>query len=69
MKKTAMILIFAFISLTAGGAMLRATPAAAQSHADICQANYLQCINGCAGAQSCSNQCQVNKDQCNSQGQ
>jgi hypothetical protein len=68
MKKTAIILTLAFISL-AGGYMLNTTPAAAQSHADICQANYDQCINGCAGAQSCSNQCQVNKDGCNSQGQ
>ena len=68
MKKAVFILALALISL-GGGYMLSATPAAAQSHADICQANYDQCIKGCDGATSCSNQCQVNKDGCNNQGQ
>ena len=68
MKNAVFILALAFIGL-GGGYMLHATPAAAQSHADICQANYDQCIQGCAGATSCANQCQVNKDGCNAQGQ
>ena len=68
MKKYAFIFVISFVGL-GGSYMFHATPAAAQSHADICQANYNQCINGCGGAQSCSNQCQTNKDQCNSQGQ
>ncbi len=68
MKKIVIVLAFIFAGLT-GSYMLQITPAAAQSHADICQANYDQCIKGCDGATSCSNQCQVNKDGCNAQGQ
>ncbi len=67
MKKTIFVLALV-LAILAGGYML-ITPAAAQSHADICQANYDQCIKGCDGATSCSNQCQVNKDGCNGQGQ
>ena len=33
-------------------------------HADLCLANYNQCMKGCDGATSCSNQCKVNYDAC-----
>ena len=67
MKKTILVLAVVLASLAGGYTLI--APAAAQSHADICQANYDQCIKGCDGAVSCSNQCQVNKDGCNNQGQ
>ena len=67
MKKPFFVLAVVIASLAGGYTLI--TPATAQSHADICQANYDQCIKGCDGAQSCSNQCQANKDGCNSQGQ
>lgn len=67
--KTKIIFVAFVLAILAGYSMLQSTPAAAQSHADICQANYDQCIQGCGGATSCANQCQVNKDGCNSQGQ
>jgi hypothetical protein len=68
MNKT--VLVFALILASlAGGYTLRATPAAAQSHAQVCQANYDQCAQACGGATGCTSQCQTNKDQCNSQGQ
>ena len=34
------------------------------SHADVCLANYNQCMKGCDGAASCSKQCKVNYDGC-----
>ena len=34
------------------------------SHADVCMANYNQCMKGCDGAASCSKQCKVNYDGC-----
>jgi len=40
----------------------------AQTHADICLDNETQCLQGCDGAQSCSNQCEVNYQGCMSQG-
>ena len=40
----------------------------AQSHADICLDNETQCLQGCDGAQSCSNQCEANYQGCMSQG-
>ena len=30
----------------------------------VCKANYDQCMRGCAGAQSCSNQCMRNYNGC-----
>ena len=30
----------------------------------VCKANYDQCMRGCAGAQSCSNQCMTNYNGC-----
>ena len=30
----------------------------------VCQANYNQCMRGCGGAQSCSNQCMTNYNGC-----
>ena len=41
---------------------------AQSSHTQICQDNYNQCMRGCDGAASCSNQCKVNLDGCLSQG-
>jgi hypothetical protein len=50
----------------------RANPLAAlklaDTHADICLANEQQCLTGCDGATSCSNQCAVNYQGCMSQG-
>jgi hypothetical protein len=40
----------------------------AQTHADICLQNEQQCLSGCDGAQSCSNQCEVNYQGCMDQG-
>jgi|SwirhisoilCB1_FD_contig_31_13339395_length_477_multi_3_in_0_out_0_1 hypothetical protein len=40
----------------------------AQTHADICLQNEQQCLAGCDGAQSCSNQCEVNYQGCMDQG-
>jgi hypothetical protein len=54
---------------TAPGMLIRANPLnLAQSHADICQANLNNCLQGCAGATSCSNQCQVNYQGCMASG-
>jgi hypothetical protein len=39
----------------------------ADGHADICMANYTQCMNGCDGMSSCEGQCQANYDGCMSQ--
>jgi hypothetical protein len=41
----------------------------ADAHADVCLANEQQCLQGCAGATSCSNQCEANYQGCMSQGQ
>jgi hypothetical protein len=41
----------------------------ADGHADICAQNKQTCLDGCAGATSCSNQCQDNYDRCMQQGQ
>ena len=30
----------------------------------VCQANYNQCMRGCGGAASCSNQCMANYNGC-----
>ena len=40
----------------------------AQTHADICLQNEQQCLSGCDGAESCSNQCEVNYQGCMDQG-
>jgi hypothetical protein len=40
----------------------------AQTHADICKQNYDNCMQGCAGATSCSNQCMTNYNGCMQQG-
>jgi hypothetical protein len=40
----------------------------AQTHADICLENEQQCLKGCDGAQSCSDQCGVNYQGCMDQG-
>ena len=40
----------------------------AQTHADICLENEQQCLKGCDGAESCSNQCAVNYQGCMDQG-
>lgn len=40
----------------------------AQTHADICMQNRQQCLSGCDGAESCSNQCEVNYQGCMDQG-
>jgi hypothetical protein len=34
------------------------------THDQICLDNYNQCLKGCDGATSCSNQCKVNYDKC-----
>jgi hypothetical protein len=36
----------------------------ADQHADNCKWNYDQCVQGCAGATSCTNQCQTNYNGC-----
>ncbi len=41
----------------------------ADAHSDACLWNRTQCLKGCDGASSCSNQCQVNYDNCMRQGQ
>jgi hypothetical protein len=41
----------------------------ADQHADNCKANYDQCMKGCNGATSCSNQCQTNYNGCMQNGQ
>lgn len=48
---------------TYGDASLH-TAAWADTHSDVCLANYRQCLKGCDGATSCSNQCKVNYDNC-----
>ena len=40
----------------------------ADGHADICYDNEQQCLKGCDGATSCSNQCIANYDGCMAQG-
>ena len=40
----------------------------AQTHADICLENEQQCLQGCDGAQSCSDQCGTNYEGCMNQG-
>jgi hypothetical protein len=40
----------------------------ADGHADICKENEDQCLKGCDGATSCSNQCVVNYNGCMAQG-
>jgi hypothetical protein len=40
----------------------------ADTHSDICLQNEQQCLQGCDGAQSCSNQCAVNYQGCMDQG-
>ena len=40
----------------------------AQTHADICLDNETQCLKGCDGAESCSNQCEANYQGCMDQG-
>jgi hypothetical protein len=40
------------------------TRAFTDAHSDACLANYKQCIKGCDGATSCSNQCKTNYDNC-----
>lgn len=41
----------------------------ADAHSDVCLANEQQCLQGCDGATSCSNQCEANYQGCLSQGQ
>ena len=36
----------------------------ADGHSDACKANFDQCMKGCSGATSCSNQCQTNYNGC-----
>jgi hypothetical protein len=36
----------------------------AGGNAALCKANYDQCIKGCAGMASCSNQCTTNYNKC-----
>jgi hypothetical protein len=48
----------------AGSYMLWSKPAVAQTHDQICKANYDNCIRACDGATSCSNQCLVNYNGC-----
>jgi len=48
---------------TYAGASLHTTTWA-DTHSDLCLANYKQCLKGCDGATSCSNQCKVNYDNC-----
>jgi hypothetical protein len=50
-------------------AIPRAYSRIVDAHADVCLANEQQCLQGCAGATSCSNQCQVNYQACMAQGQ
>jgi hypothetical protein len=42
----------------------RSTIRLADAHADACLWNYNNCMKGCDGAASCSNQCKVNYDGC-----
>ena len=65
MKKALFILA---IASAAFGYMMLATPVLANDHDDICQSNYNQCMNGCDGATSCSNQCLTNYNGCIGQG-
>ena len=62
MKKIALSFILALASLAAGYALI--TPASAGPHEDACLWNYNQCMKGCDGATSCSNQCKTNYDNC-----
>jgi hypothetical protein len=41
----------------------------ADTHAEICAQNRDQCLKGCDGAESCSNQCETNYQGCMAQGQ
>jgi hypothetical protein len=52
------------VAALAGSFMLSAKPAAAQTHDQLCKANYDQCMKACDGATSCSNQCLVNYNGC-----
>jgi hypothetical protein len=57
-------------SMTPDGLLKNAGPArlAQDAHTQACQYNYNQCMTGCGGAASCSNQCKANFDGCLSQG-
>jgi len=39
------------------------------THAQVCLTNEQNCLKGCDGATSCSNQCKVNYQKCMEQGQ
>lgn len=62
MKKA--IFILAIASLTVGYLLITHTHASAGGHDQLCLDNYNQCIKGCDGATSCSNQCKTNYDAC-----
>jgi hypothetical protein len=42
----------------------RIKPIVVAGSPEVCKANYDQCMRGCAGAQSCSNQCMTNYNGC-----
>ena len=48
--------------------MMMGAPCHADTHSDICDSNYSQCMTGCDGMESCSNQCQTNYNGCMDQG-
>ena len=52
-----------------GGESRRSNVELADAHADLCKDNYDQCMKGCGGATSCSNECQTNYDNCMKQNQ
>ncbi len=75
MKGIIVVCVLSLASLALGASMLLPTPALANSsrlrstpafggHDQLCLDNYNQCIKGCDGATSCSQQCKVNYDKC-----
>jgi len=61
MKKSVFALVLALASLVVG---LINKPVMADGHDQLCKDNYNQCMKGCDGATSCSNQCQINCNNC-----
>jgi hypothetical protein len=49
---------------TQSNALTKEAPLVFAGSPAVCQANYDQCMRGCGGAASCSNQCMTNYNGC-----
>ena len=67
-KILAAVIVAAVVVLVGIYMSMTSAPALADTHSDLCLANYNQCLKGCDGATSCTNQCAVNYNGCLQQG-